>query len=138
MILGCINNSIDTKPDQATVTRIIWNQAYGMTERPPFIQWVEQNDLNCYQGRGFESDYELNHADVWGCVAGVSHTDLWYTKIAWPTGSKFSSTAMAHEFAHFYEYITTGDGDADHLSDCFVPITGCVDKVNAVLMDAGL
>ena len=137
MLIGC-GPGIDTKPNQDMVAKIIWVQAYRMTVRPPFIEWIEQNDLTCANAQGFENEYLANNKIAYGCVAGLSYVDLWTTKIAWPAGSRFSDTAMAHEFAHFYEYMTTGDSDADHLSDCFVPITGCVDKVNAVLMDSGL
>lgn len=137
ILIGC-GPKLETKPEQEIVTTIVWNQAFKMTVQAPTIIWIDQPKLDCESGTGFTSSYEVDEMDTVGCLAGLTDMDSWTSEVAWPSSTTFHETALCHELCHAYSYIATGDSDPDHLGPCFVPVTGYVDKVNALLKDAGL
>lgn len=80
-----------------TAIRTVWEALGLATSDMPRVGWEEAGE-RCGKGnRGFL----LNGR----CVAGYS---VWgYSKVSWWPGAKFSETALAHELAHHWFWLTT-------------------------------
>lgn len=124
-------------PNQASATTIVWNEQYGMTVKPPPVEWMTGSSLNCGANDG---GWESNDYNPPQCVAGESTWQPFNAQVAWPAGAtQFSITAFAHEFCHLRDGVISDGADLDpnHTGECFVP-GGLVEKANDALAEIGL
>jgi len=136
LLLGACRQPAPPMPDQSSATTIVWNEQYGMTVEPPPIEWVTGSSLNCGANDGGWESYDFGE-DL--CVAGESTWQPFNALVAWPAGSVFSTTALAHELCHLRDGIVTNGQDLDpnHIGACFVE-GGLVQKANEALAEIGL
>jgi hypothetical protein len=102
--LGCgLQPAGHTGPVQGEkeAVEIAW-EYYGRSDTPPVVYYVTGADLDCFDGAGF-------HYEDFGCVQGFTPDEGDWTSIAWPTGQKFSDSALAHELRHVVAMRTTGN-----------------------------
>lgn len=109
--IGCGDNAFPKKDRQDEAVKLVWTDVYGMTAAAPEIDWVEGAELNCADGRGFQT--------VIGCKGGLSWSNSNVVQLAWFEGLALHQTDMAHEFCHLRSMKLTGDGDADHVGPCW-------------------
>jgi len=123
-------------PDQSSAVTLVWSEQYGMTVPPPPIEWVTGGGLNCGMNDAGWMSFDFTPPL---CVAGESTWDPFNAEVAWPAGSVFSTTALAHELCHLRDGVLTNgqDLDSNHTGECFVE-GGLVQQANEALAAAGL
>lgn len=124
---------------QDDAVRIVWNETYGRTDRPPDIWWVPPAAWDCKgasSGKpGFSSPvYVKDHFEN-GCVAGRSWVGgmdiMWAPPYTWYT------TAFQHEAWHIVMTRNGEEPDWTHTSPGF-QAGGAVEKATAALKAAHL
>lgn len=153
------------QPGQLIAVHIIWNETFGFADgtEPPIL-W-HFND-NCIDSRGIDFASGPKYGTPGGfkdihsgmCLYGQFETSGWVDTTEFDATNRvdvewhgnFSDNAtLAHELCHAYNFYMGGDGDGNHVSDCFsmpsLPYDGFHEAVgsraynaNQALIAAGL
>jgi hypothetical protein len=102
-LLACVPARGDPAPmpGQEEALAIVWYQTYGMTDRPPAIEW---HDGTCSNGRPGFNDFDGT------CLAGNFSDELYLVVQARAHGF----AGVAHELLHAALKVSRGDGDGGH------------------------
>ena len=149
MLTGCQYVQL---PHQREAAYSVWEVTYyDLSEDPPPIRWVFQQDLDCSPDRSGQ-DVGFHPPKFFGalertsyCVGGETYGlfyEVYEVQLAAPDGKTFSETAFAHELYHAFLHYRDGDGDDRHSDPGFGigygHLYGLVDAANDALRSQGL
>lgn len=131
---GCAHfGTLAPRTGQEQAVYIIWVEAYGRTDRPPLVRWIEGSALDCTDPQsgkaGFPQFTEQGEAT---CREGLTMSPL-EVMVAWHGELSFSETALAHELLHA-ALIRRGIFLDHHQRPDFFP---AVDAANELVRAAG-
>lgn len=106
--------------------RLVWCTAFEQDwSKRPRVFFIRGKDLNGTNGKSW--------IDLFGRqVAGQTMTDPWACNIAYPEGTRWADTALAHELGHAYDHLVGRPEDPEHKGSTFAA-GGRVERADSLL-----
>lgn len=142
VLSGCAHvvGTVVPRVGQEQAVWIVWREAYGRTDRPPKVIWMEGSDLDCTDPQSGKLGFTIVDIDTTTGEAPVRCREgfTWgptEVLIAWHgTELTFAETPLAHEFLHALLLRQGVLFEVHHTRPDFYPR---IDAANQLLIQAG-
>jgi hypothetical protein len=104
-LTGCAAGLGSFRPrvGQEQAVHVVWAEAFGRTDRPPLVRWLEGSALVCDCVEDGQRGFYIPAADEgkpqFQCRTGFTWSPL-EVLVAWHGEESFALTALAHELLH--------------------------------------